>query len=439
MPAAMEGVFLVCLSAADIIMAGMLGTSAVAAVSIFTQPRMMILCAARSLAAALTLLTAQAYGAGDYAECSKLLRQTTAASVVLFAGLHLLFFWHLEDILIWMGAEESYLSLAMEYGELALLGVFFTSLTAIWQSSLLGFGRTRDVMLVNVQGNVLNVIGNAVFIFGFGKIPAFGVKGAAIGTVWGTLWPLGATLFLLYRQNGLKDWFVGSFWPDRSYFRRFLPTFMSIFSEQGFERLGMVLYTRMVAELGVLPYAVHAVCMNFCDFYYSFAGGLGKASMILAGHAHGAGDRKQWHSCLISSLRWSFLFSLLSFAGTLAARDVIMDCYLEAEEARLIGSMILILVAAVSFPEAQAMVCAGILRGSGEAKSVAVYSFISIAVLRPVITGIFLYWQEWGLTGAWLALAIDQSLRALCATMLVYRLRENTGTNYEYVDKSLKI
>ena len=181
--------------------------------------------------------------------------------------------------------------------------------------------------------------------------------------------------------------------------------------------------------LRVLSYAVHAVCMNFCDFYYSFAGGLGKASMILAGHAQGAGDREPWYACLRSSLRWSFLFSLVSFAGTFAARDAIIVCYMNAEEARIIGSGILIVVAAVSFPEAQAMVCAGILRGSGKARSVAMYSFISIVLLRPIITGIFLYWWHWGLMGAWLALAIDQSLRAVCATLLVWQLCEKQKTS----------
>lgn len=425
MPSAMEGIFLICLSAADIIMVGSLGTSAVAAVSIFTQPRMMILCVARSLAASLTLLTAQTYGAGNYAESARLLRQTAIVSAVLFVILHWLFFGHLAEILRWMGATESYLPMALEYGELALLGVFFTSLTAILQASLLGFGCTRSVMMVNVQGNILNVIGNVIFIFGFLGIPALGVKGAAIGTVIGTVWSLGATLYLLHQQEELADWQIGSFLPDCHYWRSFGGTFLSVFSEQGFERLGMVLYTRMVAELGVLPYAVHAVCMNFCDFYYSFAGGLGKASMILAGHAYGAKDTVRWQACLKSSLRWSFIFSLVSFAGTFAARDVIMGVYMNAEEARVLGSVILIVVAVVSFPEAQAMVCAGILRGSGRAKSVAVYSFVSIAVLRPIITGIFLYWWEWGLMGAWIALAIDQSLRAFCATFLVYQLGKN--------------
>ncbi len=62
MPAALEGVFMIFLSAADIIMVGVLGTAAVAAVSIFTQPRMMMLCLARSISAALTVVTAKLYG-----------------------------------------------------------------------------------------------------------------------------------------------------------------------------------------------------------------------------------------------------------------------------------------------------------------------------------------------------------------------------------------
>ena len=44
MPAALEGLFMVLLSSVDIIMVGVLGTAAIAAVSIFTQPRMMLLC-----------------------------------------------------------------------------------------------------------------------------------------------------------------------------------------------------------------------------------------------------------------------------------------------------------------------------------------------------------------------------------------------------------
>ena len=62
LPAALEGVLMIFLSNADIVMVGMLGTGAIAAVSIFTQPRMILLTVARSVAAAVTILIAERYG-----------------------------------------------------------------------------------------------------------------------------------------------------------------------------------------------------------------------------------------------------------------------------------------------------------------------------------------------------------------------------------------
>ena len=289
MPAAGEGLFMVLLSSVDIIMVGVLGTAAIAAVSIFTQPRMMLLCVVRSVASVLTLLTAQKFGAGKLQEVPGLLNQTLFCVAILMGLLHLLFFWQLEGILSWMGAKEEYMDMALAYGDIALVGVFLTTLATTLQAVQLGYGHTKQVMNANVQGNVVNIIGNGLFIFGLGPFPELGVVGAAVGTVMGTSWTLLVTGYQL-QQSEWAGW--GGFWPTRAYFKEFLPVLAGVFSEQGFERLGMVLYTRMVAELGTAAYAVHAICMNFCDFYYCFAGGLGKANMVMAGHAYGAGN---WH------------------------------------------------------------------------------------------------------------------------------------------------
>ncbi|BEU88562.1 MATE family efflux transporter [Selenomonas sp. TAMA-11512] len=419
-PSAMEGIFISALSAADIIMVGVLGTAAIAGVSIFTQPRMMILCVTRSIAAALTIVAAERFGAGDRAGAGRMTTQTMALSTLLLTVIHIGFYINLESILRWMGADDTYIALAMEYSELALLGVFFTSLAAILQALLLGFGKTAFVFSINLQGNIINVIGNFIFIFGFGPIPAYGVFGAAIGTILGTAWTLLLTLRMSCKERVLH---TADILPDRAYFRKFLPVFGSIFSEQGFERIGMVLYTRMVAELGVLAYAIHAICMNFCDFYYAFAAGLGKGSTILAGHAVGAKDEKAWREAKRLSFRWAFIFSTISFVLTYIFREEIFMIYSTDPEALYMGAIIMAVVALVSFPEGHQMVGAGILRASGKTKAVATYSFVSVAFLRPIITALFLYEFGWGLIGAWAAVAIDQSIRAGAATWLLSRLR----------------
>ena len=416
LPAALEGVLMIFLSNADIVMVGTLGTGAIAAVSIFTQPRMMLLTVARSVAAAVTILIAERFGQDRHDTYGDVLKKTMVLVAVVLGLAHVAFFFHLDGILLWMGAQEDYLPDAMIYGLWTLPAVFVTSITNLMQAVMFGRGESMSVLSINIQGNVVNVVLNALLIFGLGPFPALGVLGAALGTIGGSLW----SLFLTVRT--LREWGIfrqGSYRLTRAYLREFLDVFGGIFSEQGFERIGMVLYTRMVAELGTAAYAVHSIAMNFCDFYYNFCNGMGKASTVLAGHNRDAVKREEWSRYLWTGMRWSLIFSTIVFLLTYVFRAEIFSVYSSDPDLLPLGSLIIAYVAAVSFPEAYQMVCAGILRASGKTMKVAAYCFISITILRPIITYIFIYELHMGLEGAWLSLALDQTTRAVCAAILL--------------------
>lgn len=416
LPAALEGVLMIFLSNADIVMVGMLGTGAIAAVSIFTQPRMMLLTVARSVAAAVTILIAERYGQERHDSYGDVLKKTMVLLVLVLGLAHIAFFVHLDAILLWMGAQHDYLPDAMVYGLWGLPAVFIASITTLMQAVMFGRGESMTVLSINIQGNVANVILNALLIFGLGPFPALGVLGAALGTVGGTLWSLFLTVRVLYRWGIFAQ---GNCRLTQAYLREFLGVFGGIFSEQGFERIGMVIYTRMVAELGTIPYAVHAIAMNFCDFYYSFCNGMGKVSTVLAGHNRDMHRQDEWKCYFWRGMRWSLIFSTGAFLITFFLREEIFGIY--SHDAALIplGSLIIAYVAVVSFPEAYQMVCAGILRASGKTMQVAAYSFVSITILRPIITYIFLYEFYMGLEGAWISLVLDQSMRAACAAVLL--------------------
>ena len=434
-PAAMEGVFMILLANVDIILVGKLGTEAIAAVSIFTQPRMVLLTLARSLGAALTLLAAECYGRGQKKEAGEFLTRSLFFWGIILLALHGLFYGGMADILLWMGAEANYLDLALRYADITLLAVFITGITTLMQGVVLGFGLSAVVLRTNLVGNIINLVLSAVLIFGLWFFPALGVQGAAIGTVLGAAYTLIATWLFLRREKML----TAKWLPTKNYLRRFLPVFGGVFGEQGFERVGMVLYTRLTAELGTVPYAVHAVCMNFCDFYYSFAGGLGKASMVLTGQAHGRGDEDALRRCVAAGVKWSLLFSMISFLLTFFFREEVLRLYTDDAEMLALGGTIMILVAAVSFPEAHALVTAGVLRGSGKTSQVAAYSFVSVAVLRPMVTWFFIYELNLGLMGAWLALALDQSIRAAAAQVLLWQTIKKQKSPAPFIDKAQKI
>ena len=152
LPAALEGVLMIFLSNADIIMVGTLGTGAIAAVSIFTQPRMMLLTVARSVAAAVTILIAERFGQDRHDTYGDILKKTMVLVVVFLGLAHIGFFIHLDSILIWMGAQQDYLPDAMIYGLWTLPAVFITSVTVLMQAVMFGRGESMRVLSINIQG-----------------------------------------------------------------------------------------------------------------------------------------------------------------------------------------------------------------------------------------------------------------------------------------------
>lgn len=424
LPAALEGLFMILLASTDLILVGALGSLSVAAVSIFLQPRLILLCFSRSLASAVTLVSCNYAGRGEKEPSADLLKKSLFLGALALGLLHGIFFIFLEDILILMGASSDYLPLAMEYSPLALLAVYFTSLTLILQAVQLGYGNTASIMKTNICGNLLNAALSFLLIRGLGPVPAYGVFGAAIGTAAGTLFSLLYAWFLLKREG----FFHGGRWiPDTAYFKKVGPLLGSVLSEQGSERMGMVLFSRMAAGLGTVPFAVHSICMNICDIYYDFIMGFGKAGMVSAGQAVGRGSMADWQQYRKRGLRWCLLLSTAACVSILFFEDSLFSIYSSDPALHVLAGTIMVFIALVSYPEALALWGAGILRGSGQTAQVAAYSFLSITFLRPLMTAFFIYVLDMGLIGTWCALFIDQVIRASCAAFLVNRLSAKRG------------
>lgn len=419
LPAALEGLFMILLASTDLILVGALGSFSVAAVSIFLQPRLVLLCLSRSLASAVTLVVARLAGKEDREAVAALLKKSLFLCALVMGILHILCFFFLEPIFLLMGASMDYMAEALDYGGPALLSVYFTSLALILQAVQLGYGDTASIMKTNIAGNGINGALSFVLISGMGPIPAFGVRGAAIGTIVGTFFTLMASFYLLNRRGFFSG---GSFLPDRAYFRTVLPIFGSILGEQGSERIGMVLFSRMAAGLGTVPFAVHSICMNICDVYYDFIMGFGKAGMVAAGQSVGRGSQSDWTAYRNCGLKWCLILSAAVCGAVLLFSDEIFSFYSKEPDLLALSGTVMVIIAIVSFPEALAIWGAGILRGSGKTAQVAAYSFLSITFLRPLVTAFFLYVLDMGLLGTWCALLLDQLIRAGCATFLVGRL-----------------
>ena len=91
LPAALEGLFMILLASADLIMVGTLGAVSIAAVSIFLQPRLVILCFTRSLASSVTLLVSRDAGRNDRTNASDILKKSIFIGAIILLFIHIIF------------------------------------------------------------------------------------------------------------------------------------------------------------------------------------------------------------------------------------------------------------------------------------------------------------------------------------------------------------
>jgi MATE family multidrug resistance protein len=85
-------------------------------------------------------------------------------------------------IFSWAGHQEPFVSLEAGYLRLLLLGGIGVLFYSVQSGLLTGQGRTATVLFIDAIATVVNLVLDAVLIFGYGPIPAFGVLGAGLAT-----------------------------------------------------------------------------------------------------------------------------------------------------------------------------------------------------------------------------------------------------------------
>ncbi len=100
----------------------------------------------------------------------------------LFVPVLLLGIWQAWSFFEWAGHSRELVQLESGYLRILLLGGIGVLFYSVQSGVLTGQGRTRTVLLMDGTASVVNLILDAVLIFGWGPIPACGIYGAAVAT-----------------------------------------------------------------------------------------------------------------------------------------------------------------------------------------------------------------------------------------------------------------
>lgn len=427
-PAILELFLTQAVSMADQMMVGQLGTWAISAVGLSTQPKFLLISTVMSINVGATAMVARFKGAGNREKANNILRQSLFLTLLVAIFTSALFFVFAEPLIRFMGAEEGLvLAEATKYLQIQAAGFITMGLTATVTAALRGVGSSRTAMIYNLTSNLVNVFFNWVFIYGHLGAPRLGVAGASLATVLGQAAAMIMAFIVITRKDCYLSLSLKGFKPDGEALRQVASIGVPVMIERIVMRIGMVAYSIMIASLGTVTLATHQICANVMQLSFVSIEGCQVSVTSLVGQSIGKkrSDMAQAYSvrCRRTGMSLAVLTGLVFFFGA----KLLISLYLDPgdpdrDTVFANGVNILRLLALYQPFQASQFILGGVLRGAGDTKATAMIYLITVMIVRPVTAAIFIYIFRWGLFGAWLSMGVDQIMRY--ALML---LRFNSG------------
>ena len=263
--------------------------------------------------------------------------------------------------------EHSYFSILMSAGVLILLRQALVGF-------FLGIGLTGVVMKANLVGMIVNVPLNYVLIFGKFGLPALGIRGAAYGTIGGSLLIV-AILFLSYRRHPFyKDVSKRATWLIR---KELLTRLLRFGGPAGVELFLNVfafnVFVQLFHSMGPDVAAAVTITFNYDMLAFIPMVGLGVAVTAMVGQQMGARNPDGAHRATMLALRVGYTYAtvmaLLFVFGAGALVRAFAGGLAPGEERLLeLAKAMLRLAAIYTLADITQLVFAGALRGAGDTR-----------------------------------------------------------------------
>ena len=194
---------------ADNIMVGQLGTAELAAVSLGNSFVFIAMSLGIGFSTAITPLVAEADGAQDSASGKSALKHGLILCTALGVSLFGMILWA-KPLMYQMEQPEEVVALALPYLDLVAFSLVPLVIFQAFKQFSDGMSRTKYPMYATVVGNIVNIVLNYLFIFGKFGAPAWGIVGAAVGTLVSRV-VMVALLWYLLAQNKSMNYYVLKF------------------------------------------------------------------------------------------------------------------------------------------------------------------------------------------------------------------------------------
>ncbi|WP_291237378.1 MATE family efflux transporter, partial [Frisingicoccus sp.] len=289
----------------DQIMVSRYSQSSVAAIVNGNQIMNIVIITMNMLCMATTVVLTQCLGAKDKYKSNQLCMismlvigvvGTFSTSIVLLFNRQIFQMMNIDPVIL-----EETCSYLMIVGGFSIVQGLYLNFAAILRSHT----RLKEVMMVSVGMNIINIVGNAILINGLFGLPRLGIIGAAISTVFSKTVGLAAIylVFRKYTEIELKFCYLKE--GSRDMLFKLLKIGIPSGAENFSYNLSQICILSIINPYGAIVTATKGYCSILANFAYVYAIAISEAVQIVIGYLLGSGqidevEKKVWWTQKIS-------------------------------------------------------------------------------------------------------------------------------------------
>jgi MATE family multidrug resistance protein len=414
-PLAMAELGWVAMGVVDILFVGRLPDSAAAigAASIGNAVFFSFAIFGIGLMAGLDTLVSQAFGAGDWPDA----RRSLAAGVALaLAVTPLLALGILSagPLLAALGVTPEIRRQAVGY-----IGVLVWSLPmllcyTVFRRYLQGIHFVRPVTFALVTANLVNLLGNWLFVFGHWGLPAMGLRGSALSTVAARLYLAGSLLAAVHwRDPAAFRVMKADLARIGELFRLGLPAAITIGLEVGVFNAA----TALAGTLDTVSLAAHTIALSAASVTYMVPLGVSSAAAVSVGRAVGSRDRPGAARAGWIAIGLTVAYEIGSSMCFLLLPRQIAGAFTRDEQVISLAVTLLAIAAIFQLCDGLQTVATGALRGLGNTRTPMIWNLFGYWAIGLPLGYWLCFAKRWGAIGLWDGLCVGLVLIGLGLTL----------------------
>ena len=405
----------------DTFMVSMHGTNDLAAASFVNNMFNLAIIFATGFSYGLTPIVGKLFGKGKKEDAGGMFKNALLANGTI-ALLLMLAMWVLYLNIENLGQPTELLRLMRPYYITLLMSIPFVLLFNAFKQFADGITDTKTSMWILLTGNVLNIVGNYMLIFGKCGMPELGLLGAGTSTLLSRMAILAISLVIFFRSKRFSTYAVG-FWKTKIAKVRqkeLLFLGLPIAAQMGMETASFSLTTIMVGWIGTTALAAHQIMVTVGQIGFMVYYGMAAAVAVKVSYYNGTGDTANIKRVASSGFHLITFMAIITSIVIFALRGEIGAIF--TDDASVVMLVAQLTIPFILYQVGDGMQCnyANALRGITDVKPMMLFAFIAYFVISLPAGYIFGFVLDMGLPGVWMSFPFGLTSAGL---MFYFRFR----------------